>query len=92
MTEELKGGKLAQRAAILCHDANFRLWLDRRRKAKFGFDIPDGTHTEQDAKEFILQACGIESRRELDHNQIAAKRFKYVIHHFNKFLRRLNQS
>ncbi len=92
MEAELKGGKLAQRAAMLCQDANFLLYLDRRCRAKFKMDIPDGTHTEQCARDFLLRVCAVESRREIDHNQTAAKNFKHLLFHYNKYLRRLNQS
>jgi hypothetical protein len=89
--EQQKGGSLARRAAIVCQDKRFGLWLDRRRTAKFNMNIPDGTHTPTDAKDFILQYCEVESRRELDHNPTAANKFFNVLKHYNKFLRRLNQ-
>lgn len=87
-----KGGKLARRAALLCQDSQFRLYLDRRRRAKFNLDIPDGTHTEQDAKDFIVGACGITSRAELDHNPGAAKTFYDICNYYHRYRWRLNQS
>lgn len=90
-TELQKGGAVAKRAAIVCQDKRFCLWLDRRRTAKFNMDVPDGTHTADDAKDFVLRACEVESRRELDHNPTAANKFYNVLKHYNKFLRRLNQ-
>jgi hypothetical protein len=80
-----KGGPLARRAAMLCQDSQFRLYLDRRRRAKFNMDIPDGTHTELDAREFITQACGIESRAELDHNQAAAAQFRKIMQAYGRY-------
>lgn len=88
---QIKGGKLARNAAFMCQNPEFRLWLDRRRSAKFNMKIEDGTHTEEDAKEFILRACGIASRAELDHNAAAAKMFYKIQKLFNQYLRRLNQ-
>lgn len=79
---KLKGGYLARNAALLCQDEQFRLYLDRRRAAKFNLEIPDGTHTEDDARDFLLAACAIASRAELDHNPEAAIMFRYINHHY----------
>jgi hypothetical protein len=85
-TEEApKGGFHARKAAMLCQDETFRLYLDRRRAAKFQLDIPDGTHTVDDARDFILQACGIQSRAELDHNHNAASIYRQIMHHFQRW-------
>jgi len=81
----LKGGFLARNAALLCQDSQFRLYLDRRRAAKFNLVIPDGTHTEDDARDFILQACGIESRAELDHNHEAATVYRQIKYHYQRW-------
>lgn len=80
-----KGGYLARNAALLCQDEQFRLYLDRRRAAKFRLEIPDGTHTMEDARDFIVAACGISSRAELDHNQIAATTYRQIMHHFQRW-------
>lgn len=80
-----KGGYLARKAAMLCQDSQFRLYLDRRRAAKFNMDIPDGTHTEEDARDFILAACGISSRAELDHNQEAATVYRQIMYHYQRW-------
>ena len=83
-----KGGFLARNAALLCQDSQFRLYLDRRRAAKFNLLIPDGTHTEEDAREFILQACGIKSRAELAHNPQAATVYRKIRYHYQAWLNR----
>lgn len=83
--EPLKGGRLAQQAAMLCQDAQFQLYLDRRRRAKFGVaenHLPDGTHNAQDAKDFLCGACQIQSRAQLDHNPRAAAVFKRIRQRF----------
>lgn len=77
-----KGGHLARNAALLCQDGQFRLYLDRRRAAKFNLEIPDGTHTVEDARDFVIAACGISSRAELDHSQDAASVFQSIMHHY----------
>lgn len=82
-----KGGFLARDAALLCQDEQFRLYLDRRRRAKFNLNIPDGTHTAEDARDFICSACGIESRAQLDHDQAAAQMYRIIKHHFQKWKR-----
>ena len=80
-----KGGYLARNAALLCQDEQFRLYLDRRRAAKFNLEIPDGTHTVEDARDFIMAACGINSRAELDHDQNAATVYRQIMHHFRRW-------
>jgi hypothetical protein len=73
-----KGGKLARQAAMLCQDAQFQLYLDRRRRAKHGMtesQLPDGTHNTDDARDWLCAACQIQSRVELDHDHRAASMF-----------------
>ncbi|MCE8023639.1 hypothetical protein [Billgrantia aerodenitrificans] len=81
MTEQPKGGRLARQAAMLCQDPAFRLYLDRRRRHKHGLSesqLPDGTHNQDDARDWLCQACCIESRAELDHNPQAAETFEGI--------------
>ena len=81
-----KGGPRARQAAMLCQDAAFRLYLDRRRRHKFGMtegQLPDGTHNEQDARDWLCAACGIESRAELDHCPEAERTFRQIRNRFN---------
>jgi hypothetical protein len=89
--KKFKGGFLARNAALLCQDESFRLYLDRRRAAKFKLSIPDGTHTEDDARDFILQACGISSRAELDHSHEAATTYRQIKHHYRRWIDRQNR-
>lgn len=79
--EQFKGGKLARQAAMLCQDSGFRLYLDRRRRAKHNmteFQLPDGTHNAEDARDWLCAACQIQSRAELDHNPTAAATFHRI--------------
>ncbi|SDG21807.1 hypothetical protein SAMN05216571_106138 [Onishia taeanensis] len=89
-----KGGPVARQAAMLCQDRTFRLYLDRRRRHKFGLpegDLPDGTHSEQDARDWICAACGIESRAELDHDTAAAAVFTNICLRYRNWKRRAQQ-
>ena len=79
--EQIKGGRLARQAAMLCQDPMFQLYLDRRRRAKFGIEenaLPDGTHNAEDARDWICAACQIESRAMLDHDYRAASIFHVI--------------
>ncbi len=58
-------GPLCREAVDLCRNEAFLEWL--------------GVETEREAKEFVLQACGIASRLELDTNQEAADAFKLYV-------------
>ena len=68
-TPEKKGGKLCQRAAILCNEGAFKKFLI----------IRNGLRLEDDVANHIRDYCGVASRRELDHNKLAAKRFLDLI-------------
>lgn len=88
-----KGGRLARSAAMLCQDPAFRLYLDRRRRHKQGLSeaqLPDETHNEQDARDWLCAACGIESRAELDHDGRGAGMFKQICQRFGKWRKRQN--
>lgn len=90
--ETVKGGPLARQAAMLCREERFWLYLDRRRRHKFGLseqELPDGTHNEQDSRDWLCAACGIESRAELDHNYRAAEIFHGIRQRFGRWVYRL---
>lgn len=83
-----KGGPLSRAAAMLCQDAHFRLYLDHRKRHKLGLapdQLPDGTHCEQDARDWLCQACGIQSRAELDHHAQAGATFKAIRQRFSRW-------
>lgn len=83
-----KGGNMARQAAMLCKDPAFHLYLDRRARHKFGIaesTLPDGTHNEQDARDWLVAACKINSRAELDSNQEAARTFRMVRNRVNQW-------
>lgn len=81
-----KGGTVARQAAMLCQDGAFQLYLDRRRRAKFGLtesELPDGTHNLEDARDWLCAACKITSRAELDSNPAARQSFRMIRNRFN---------
>ncbi|MGP5308066.1 hypothetical protein [Vreelandella alkaliphila] len=85
MTCSPKGGFVARQAAMLCQDPAFQLYLDRRRRAKHGLtehQLPDGTHNQDDARDWLCAACQIQSRAELDHNPTAAAAFRRIRQRF----------
>lgn len=77
----LKGDPMARNAVALCRDQYFRLYPDRRRATKFGVDIQDNPHTEEDARECVLPACSTESRAKLDHTLEASTAYRQIGHH-----------
>ncbi|KFF48115.1 hypothetical protein GY26_16150 [Gammaproteobacteria bacterium MFB021] len=81
----------AARAALIGTNPQFRLYLDHRRRHREGLtleQLPDGTHDEQDAAEFIRYACGIESRRELDTNDQARQMLDRIVADYQRWARR----
>jgi hypothetical protein len=60
----LKGGKIAQRAGILCHEGAFKRFAEHA-----GYPDP---------VKLIYDRCGITSRAHLDHDAEAAKQFHEI--------------
>ncbi|GEN25425.1 hypothetical protein HCU01_33740 [Halomonas cupida] len=86
--QTVKGRGMARAAAMLCRDPVFQLYLDRRRRHKFDLteqQLPDGTHNEQDARDWLVAACKIQSRAELDHNRQAEQTFRIIRNRFNRW-------
>lgn len=81
----MAGNHHARAAGILCRDPAFRRYLEQRARAKFGADVPDGTHTEQDAGEWMRKACRVRSRSRLDTDQQAAATFRLIQNRFNRW-------
>ncbi|WP_369335699.1 hypothetical protein [Halomonas sp. ND22Bw] len=85
-----KGGQQARRAAMLCQNARFRLYLDqtqRRRNRLSLSDLPDGTHAEQDAADAIRRACGVGSRAEIDHSDEARAMLDRIVADYQRWER-----
>ncbi|WP_355661487.1 hypothetical protein [Halomonas salifodinae] len=45
--------------------------------------LPDGTHNEQDARDWLVAACQVASRAQLDHTPEAAATFRRIRNRFN---------
>lgn len=62
-----EAGRAITRAAILCADPKFRFWLT------------GGEHiTTEAAAQMIREACGVDSRKEFDHNPEALRKFQAI--------------
>lgn len=87
MAEQLKGGPQARRAAMLCQNKRFWLYLDYRWRAKHNLtqqQYPNGTHQLAGATRWLRTACGIQSRAELDHNDEARAMLEKVLASYSK--------
>ncbi len=73
---ERKGGKLAQKAGILCNEGGFRRFLSRQYL--LDDEGPAGV---------VRMVCGIDSRADLDHNAEAAKRFLDLVAAYELWLK-----
>jgi len=85
-----KGGQEARRAAFLCQNPRFWLYLDQRWRAKHKLspsEFPDGTHNAAGATRWLRKACGIQSRAELDHNDAARVMLERVMADYSKWER-----
>jgi len=90
-----KGGPNARRAAMLCQNKRFGLYLDHRRRQVQALEfrqLPDGTHGPEDCADWLRKACGITSRAELDHNDEARAMLDRIMADYSKWERqqRLN--
>ena len=82
MDKALKGGQQARRAALLCQNVRFGFYLDCRRRQVKGLDyhqLPAGTHSPEDCADFLRHSCGIQSRAELDHNDMARAMLERIV-------------
>jgi hypothetical protein len=74
-----KGGKLAKKAGMLCSKSAF--W-------KFMGEQAMGTPTNADeAAEVLRRALGIQSRSEIDHDELAATAFKAIESSYQAWMR-----
>ena len=90
MDNAQKGGQQARRAAMLCQNKRFWLYLDHRWRAKNALEyreFPDGTFQAAGAARWLRKACGIQSRAELDHNPEAAAMLEKVLAAYSKWER-----
>ena len=71
--EKVKGGKLSQVAGMLCQDERFQDYTTSNFRDNFCFDETETP--EGNAKDLVCDYCGINSRAQLDHEDIAAKLF-----------------
>lgn len=74
MVTKQKGGELAKWAGILCNDPIFWEWLSIGTK-QLGFEISSQT----EARNRLIEICGIESRAELDHDKYASEIFRMQV-------------
>lgn len=77
-----KGGKLAQKAGILCGQGAFRQWAATVGEYD-GIAMLDADM----AADFIRERCGVSSRAHLDHDQVAAKNFNEMNREYEAWLK-----
>lgn len=75
-TQERKGGKLAQRAGILCGEGAFTVFLSEKYRLA---GMP--------ADEMLRLICNVLSRAELDHSDDAARQFLEIEANYKAWLK-----
>lgn len=68
-------GDACYRTVMWCKDPEFLLWANSSTHNGILWHVK----TEQDAKEFVCELCGVESRRHLDEYQEANQRWHELI-------------
>ncbi|RUR34494.1 hypothetical protein [Vreelandella nanhaiensis] len=89
-----KGGQHSRRAAMLCQNPRFGLYLDQRRRRVHQVPVdqmPDGTHTPEDCADWLRKACSVESRAEIDHNDAARVMLDRIMADYSKWERKQRQ-
>ena len=74
--EKPKGGKLAQRAGIVCEEGAFITFLSEKYPLRLGIGIVP----------LVREICGVESRVELDHDELAALKFNELLSQYKAWL------
>jgi hypothetical protein len=59
---------LCQRAAILCNEGSFKVFMMERNKID--------SSTDEEIVQFLKEYCNVSSRKELDNNPASGQRFK----------------
>lgn len=88
---EMKGGLQARRAAMLCQNPRFGLYLDHRRRQANAMEyreLPDGTHNADDCADWLRAACGVKSRAELDHVAEASNMLARIVNDYQRWERK----
>jgi len=91
MPDRMKGGAYARRAAMLCQNPRFWLYLDQRQRRQMGMtpaQLPDGTHNQTDAVEAVRRACGVSSRAQIDHHATAREMLDRIVADYQAWERR----
>jgi hypothetical protein len=73
-----KGSRLAKRAGIICNQPSFWKWVN-------GNDW--NCVTEGHAAAYIRNACGVNSRADLDHDEAAGKIFESLLAQYELWMR-----
>lgn len=76
--EKPKGGKLAQRAGILCSEGGFKKFIAEQMGVEFIDDVV--------AANFVREHCAVISRADLDHDKHAAVVFQNLVAEYNAWL------
>lgn len=86
-----RGSSQAQRAAMLGANPRFQLYLDARKRHRHGLtleQLPDGTHNEEDAADFIRCCCSVESRADIDGDMDAEAWLRRIVADYQAWERR----
>lgn len=89
-----KGGPQSRRAAMLCQNPRFWLYLDQRRRRVHQVPVekmPDGTHAQEDCEDWLREACGVQSRAEIDHNDEARAMLDRIMADYSAWERKQRQ-
>ena len=71
-----KGGPLSKLAARWCRDPEFQKWINQALAPPFAVGLDMNLTEDEIATSLMRSVCGVKSRAELDHDDLAAARFE----------------
>lgn len=78
-----------KREAVICGNPKFWLYLDHKVRERHGMtmeQMPNGTHTQQDALDFFKKACQLAPGEHVDMPK-AEQMFERIVASFSAWLR-----
>ena len=82
-----KGGQMSKEAAKICKTPHFQAFASRYYKHKYDQEAPV---TEEIAVSMIYERCHVTTRKDLDHDDLAKKRFIMVMSKYRNWMREQN--
>ena len=82
-----KGGQMSKEAAKICKEPHFQAYASKYYQTKHSKIVPV---TEDIAVSMLYERCKVATRKDLDHDDLAKKRFIMVMSKYRNWIREQN--